>query len=123
MSSDMRLLGSIHRSQAKIYRMLQWALQRQIRTEYEADPQWEMPEDVRAKLMEINKFLSETTMGMVRVNDAAAKATAALTLEQLEAQMRAELLRAAWSFTVEEWQLLDEVRAKKAASRAQKEEA
>lgn len=123
MSSDMRLLGSIHRSQAKIYRLLQWELRQRIKLEYTANPKWEMPEDFRAKLMEINKFLSETTMGMVRVNDAAAKATAALTLEQLEAQMRAELLRAAWSFTVEEWQLLDEVRAKKAASRAQKEEA
>lgn len=123
MSSDMRLLGSIHRSQAKIYRLLQWELRQRIKLEYAANPQWEMPEDFRAKLMEINKFLSETTMGMVRVNDAAAKATAALTLEQLEAQMRAELLRAAWSFTVEEWALLDEVRAKKAAAKAQKEEA
>lgn len=56
----------------------------------------------------------ETSTSMVRVNDAAIKASQALTNEQLNAQLRAEFVRAAWSFTPEEWATLDEVRAKRA---------
>jgi hypothetical protein len=117
MSSDMKLLGGLHRRQARIYSKLQRALLHTIDANYKADPSWDMPEETRLKLAEINKFLGETSSGMVRVSDAAIKATQALTLEQLKAQAKAEFIRAAWSFTDEEWAILDDVRAR----RAQKE--
>lgn len=117
MSSDMKLLSQLHRTQARLYRMQQRQLERRMKKGYEADPLWEMSEDDRLRLMEINRFLGETSTSMVRVSDAAIKATQGLTLEQLKAQAKAEFIRAAWSFTGEEWQILDEIRAK----RAQKE--
>ena len=117
MSSDMKLLSQLHRTQARLYRMQQRQLERRMKSAYEADPLWEMGEGDRLRLVEINKFLGETSTSMVRVSDAAIKATQGLTLEQLKAQAKAEFIRAAWSFTVEEWKILDEIRAK----RAQKE--
>jgi hypothetical protein len=114
MSSDMKLLGALHRAQARMYRMLQRQLQRRIEAASKADPLWEMGDIDRQKLSEINRFLGETSTSMVRVNDAAIKAVQALTLEQLKAQAKAEFIRAAWSFTAEEWQILDEIRAKRA---------
>lgn len=117
MSSDMKLLSQLHRTQARLYRMQQRQLERRMKAAYEADPLWEMGEIDRMRLSEINRFLGETSTSMVRVSDAAIKATQGLTLEQLKAQAKAEFIRAAWSFTVEEWKILDEIRAK----RAQKE--
>ena len=117
MSSDMKLLSQLHRTQARLYRMQQRQLERRMKKGYEADALWEMSDEDRLRLMEINKFLGETSTSMVRVSDAAIKATQGLTLEQLKAQAKAEFIRAAWSFTGEEWRILDEIRAK----RAQKE--
>jgi len=117
MSSDMKLLGALHRAQARMYRHMQRQLQRRFEVSAKADPLWEMGDLDRQRLQEINRFLGETSTSMVRVNDAAIKAVQALTLEQLKAQAKAEFIRAGWSFTDEEWAILDEIRAK----RAQKE--
>lgn len=110
----MKLLGAIHRRQARIFAKLQRAILREVDRRYKENKDWEMPEETRVRLAEINRFLGETSTSMVRVNDAAIKASQALTNEQLNAQLRAEFVRAAWSFTAEEWATLDEVRAKRA---------
>jgi hypothetical protein len=112
----MQLFSLLHRGQARIYRGLQVALLKRIEDEQEGNPDWFMPEGMRAELAAIDSFLAKASAAVTKIHDTSNKITENLSTEQLEAQLRSEFVMAAQTFTDHEWAILDEVRAKRVAA-------
>jgi hypothetical protein len=116
-TSDIALFSLLHRTQAQIHRDRQRLIVLTMKRATKADPDWQMPAAMRVELQEIDTFLSKASSAVVAIAKASTQAHAGLTTEQLEAQLRAEMLRACGSWTDEEWNYALAVRAarKKAA--------
>lgn len=82
-----------------------------MRREQKRNADWEMPQTMRAELTEIDTFLAKASSAVVAIAKASTSAHAGLSTDQLEAQLRAELLRACGSWTDEEWNYAVAVRA------------
>ena len=94
-----------------MYRRMQASLMQRIDAA-EDGPNWAMPIEMRAELAEIDAFLARSSAAITNVHEVAMKLMEAATTEQLEKQLRAELLMAAKTFTPVEWAILDEARIK-----------
>lgn len=117
---DVILLSRLHRNQALIY---DWQQQVIVDVIHEAEEKCArepskkikitdvLTEEQRNTIAEINTFLARTSPAMVAALTARAKLDESQPTEQLEAQFRAELLRAATTLTDEEWELLARTRA------------
>lgn len=99
----------------------QSTLRRRIEAAIEADPLWVMPEDIRAEMSEITAYLSKASHGALQIAEARKKERESVPTDVLEAQFREELVRAAELFSEEQWQQLDEVRARLAKEEALRE--
>lgn len=77
-----------------------------------------VPDDTwRADFDKVSNCVSRMQVALREALEGQAKQLAGMTAEQLEAQLRAELVRLAPQFTHEEWALLDKVRMKQFANR------
>lgn len=105
--TDLELFGQLHRGQARIWRKRQLVLQRRVDALAEGEA---MPDSLTAELQRIDTFLARSTAAMVNVQEAQEEALAALPTELLEAQLAAEIVAAAKTWTPQQWDLVLGVR-------------
>jgi hypothetical protein len=100
----------LHRTQARIWRRRQLRLQRLVEG---LDDMEEMPMKLLEELQRIDTFLGRSSGAMVAVLDAQEEAYKELPTEQLEAQLAAELVAAAGTWTAAQWALVDGARKRR----------
>ena len=88
------------------------SLDSRIKMKREASPEWSPTEDDRRDFAAITNTLQHAGNAMIRGLEANKKDLGALTEEQLEAQFREELIRAAQSMSDEDWNRMLEARAR-----------
>lgn len=118
--TDIGRLREMHRAQVRIHREEQRAIEamlcrRRPLNNLEIDKLRQglillTEPKLRTRLAEINRFLSQITRAHLDVARAHEKLVGSDDDSQLQAQLRVEFLRAAHTFTDEDWTLLDEVR-------------
>lgn len=114
---DLDRFMALHRGQAKAWKIVQRSLMtRMERERAEMGDAWFAPEDMRAELTQISKFLSESSSAMVKIHESATKAYADMTTEAIEAQLKDELVRSCRAFTDDDWNLVDKIRAERDAA-------
>lgn len=125
---DASVLRQLHRTQARLYLEAQRAITARLApgrakgqpndaqlASLWAGMQLATDAELRAQLREIDVFLARTTEGALKVAKIHDAAAGSLDDEQLELTMRQMFIRCSYSFTEEEWALLDRVRASKKA--------
>lgn len=75
---------------------------------------WFPDEEWRKDFKNVNETLAQAGQSLIRGIEGNKKNLGSVPTEQLEAQFKSELLRAAGSFTPEEWAVLDKVRMQSA---------
>lgn len=127
--SDLRKLREMIRSQVRMYLQMQRAIwlvvkpTRKPMTDVQlmnlrAGIELLVRDDLRKQLQEITDFLSRITRNALDLERAQEKAIGGFDDAQLQAQIKAEFIRAAHTFGADEWTLLDEVRRLQAAEGA-----
>jgi hypothetical protein len=71
---------------------------------------WQPDDAWRADFEKVNRCIVEVGGALDKVMKSERERLSGMTLEQLEAQFRQELIRAAPTFSAEEWAALDQVR-------------
>lgn len=117
-SGDMRLLAKLLRNQAAFRVAQQRSFQLRLADRIRDDPKWIMSAEERRELAEIDTFSIQGGGSMIRIAEGMGKANSALSTEQLEAQLKQEMLRVAITFTAEDWAVLDKARAQQAKQKA-----
>ncbi len=107
--TDLALFSQLHRGQARIWRKRQLVLQREVEALAVGET---MSEALTVELQRIDAFLSKSSSAMVTVQEATEASYAELPTEQLEAQMAAEFVAAARTYTPAQWALIDREREK-----------
>jgi hypothetical protein len=108
---DARVLRSLVRRQAKIYRDEQERIVDVVAAERRKDPAYLMSDDIRSRCSEIDQFLARTTQGALMIQKALDSALGTSATEDIEHQLKIEFTRAARTFSADDWDLLDRIRA------------
>ncbi len=108
--SDFELLSKLHACQAHLWSIRQDRILAEVA---KLPPGEAMPEAMRLEMERVDGFLSTASSGMAKVRGAIAEETKAASSEQLEAQLMAELVKAAAQWTDEQWAAVDAARKEK----------
>lgn len=101
-------------ARAHIYRAeaLGKSLDARMKLKREASPEWTPDEDFRRDFAAVTNTLQHAGNAMDRALEGSKKNTDGLTEEQLEAQLKAEIVASAQTLSDEEWDLMKAARVK-----------
>lgn len=88
------------------------SLDNRVKMKREASPEWTPNEDDRRDFAAITNTLQHAGNAMIRSLEANKKDLGGLTVEQIEAQFREEIIRSAQSMSDDDWQRMCEARRK-----------
>lgn len=114
---DLRLLSTLYRKQAQIYKRSQAALERRIADEMRL-PNWKMPASVLDEMQAIDAFLRAATNGMLATQQAIASANEAAEVDVLAAQLKVEFFRSMTTWSVEDWQIVERFQRERVMAQA-----
>lgn len=114
---DLRLLSTLYRKQAQIYKRSQAALERRIADEMRL-PNWKMPAAVLDEMQAIDAFLRAATSGMLATQQAIATANEAAEVDVLAAQLKVEFFRSMTTWSVEDWQIVERFQRERVMAQA-----
>lgn len=109
--TDLELFSQLHRGQARFWRRRQLRLQRLCD---ELGDGVELSEPLLVEMQRIDAFLAKASSAMVQVKAAEEEALGELSTEQLEAQLAAELVSSAKSWTPSQWEQVMKIRENRA---------
>lgn len=101
------------RDQARILRKEQKAIEAHVIMQRAKDETWLMPKEMIERAEMIGQFLCRAPAAVARNQQMLDEAETSIPTAQLEAQLRYELLRAAASYSDEDWKVIDDLRAQK----------
>lgn len=110
LKNDLATLVRVSRQQLKLAEMLGDSLRARRNKETEDGKEWEPDDEWRKDFKNVNETLAQAGQSLIRGLEGNKKNLTSVPTEQLEAQLKAELLRAAADLTPEEWAILDKAR-------------
>lgn len=110
---DARRNRRMMREQERLLEREQAAICELERKAREADPTYLLPDNLMARVAIIADFLLKVPASRDRNQKILDEADAAVPIELIEAQFRAELVKAAAEWTEDEWAELDKLRNKR----------
>lgn len=110
--NDLAGLARTARAQLRRAELLGQSLDERLKAARENHPGWQPDEEWRKDFNQVTQTIAQSGQALQRALEANEKKLAGMTVEQLEAQLRAELARIAPHLTAEEWAMLDNIRLK-----------
>lgn len=114
--SDLATLARTAKDQLRRAELLGTSLDIRLKTGMreasKEDRSWSPDDSWRSDFNTVTTTISQVGQALQRALEANQKRLGGMTIDQLEAQFKAEMMRAAGSFTVEDWQILDRIRMK-----------
>lgn len=110
--NPLQALADAARDQLRRARALGRSLDERIKVKQAASPEFTMDEDARRDFAAITTTLQHAGNSLIRALEGNKKDLGALSEDQLEAQFRDEIVRAAQAMSDEDWQRMCAARAK-----------
>ena len=110
--NELAALASASRAHLQRANALGRSLDERMKVKKEASEQWTPDEDFRRDFAAITTTLQHAGNSLIRALEGNKKNLGGLTEEQLEAQFNAEIVNSAGQLTDEQWQRMQEARAK-----------
>lgn len=114
LENDVAALARAAKKQLELADMLTASLQQRMKSGHRlaksVDAPWQPDDSWRGDMKLANDTLVQVGGALQKALEADAKRLQGFTIEDLEQQLRGEMIRAAASFTPEDWALLDRVR-------------
>lgn len=107
----MNSLAAVARMQLAIAKELGDSLKTRMEIRKKTAPDWTPDEDWRRDFQSVTTTLQHAGQSLMRALEGQKKNLGTLTEEQLEAQFRSELIKAAHTISDEDWQRMCEARA------------
>ena len=107
----MNALAQAARMQLSIAKELGASLKLRMEIRKKASPEWIPDEDWRRDFQAVTTAMQQAGQCLMRATEGAKKSLGNLTEEQLEAQFRAEIIKAAQTISDEDWARMCEARA------------
>lgn len=109
--------GRRHRAMSRTYERLLdrelWAIRNLEKQERALDPSWLLPTNLLERLEAIQEWLVRIPAARERNQRLLEEAESSVPIEQVEAQFRAELIKAMAEWTEGDWALVDAERSKR----------
>lgn len=114
LENDVAALARAAKKQLELADMLTASLQQRMKTgrrlAASVEAPWQPDDSFRSDMKLANDTLVQVGGALQKALEADAKRLQGFTLDELEQQLRGEMIRAASSFTPEDWATLDRVR-------------